>query len=43
MIIENQTKIWYKFHAGQETGAYVGAGKIGGGVFAKFKKQGEEE
>ncbi|MCW9129899.1 hypothetical protein OF830_02765 [Bacillus paramycoides] len=28
----------YKFHAGQETGAYVG-----GGLFVKFKKRGEEE
>ncbi|GLV65259.1 hypothetical protein Bmyc01_39280 [Bacillus mycoides] len=28
----------YKFHVGQETGAYVG-----GGLFAKFKKRGEEE
>lgn len=33
----------YKFHVGQETGAYVGGGKVGGGLFAKFKKRGEEE
>lgn len=32
-----------KFHAGQETGAYIGGGKVGGGLFAKFKKHGEKE
>ncbi|PFE03374.1 type VII secretion protein [Bacillus cereus] len=32
----------YRFHVGQETGGYVGGGKVGGGLFAKFVKQGEE-
>ncbi|PEZ09198.1 hypothetical protein CN326_02315 [Bacillus sp. AFS018417] len=32
----------YKLHAGRETGLYVGGGKVGGGIFAKFTKPGEE-
>lgn len=32
----------YKLHAGQETGAYVGGGKVGGGLFGKFVKEGQE-
>ncbi|CAG9613415.1 hypothetical protein BACCIP111899_02630 [Bacillus rhizoplanae] len=30
----------YKLRAGQETGAYVGAGKVDGGIFTKFTKPG---
>ncbi|MFD0769804.1 WXG100 family type VII secretion target [Bacillus sp. CGMCC 1.60114] len=32
----------YKLRAGRETGLYVGGGKVGGGIFAKFTKPGEE-
>lgn len=31
-----------KFHGGQEVGVYIGGRKVGGGLFAKFVKQGEE-
>lgn len=33
----------YKVHRGQETVAYVGLRGVGGGVFANFKKHGEED
>lgn len=32
----------YKLQAGKSTGAYIGAGKVGGGIFAKFTKPGAE-